>query len=111
MQPRLPELLPIALFVGHAIRIEEQRVARRELDRVPRAVFVSRPVNVQELGSGTLFRVTGNEANRVKVEFGRASAEAIEIRGGLRPGDQVIVSDTSQYERFDRLEIKLGEPT
>ncbi|HYI08221.1 MAG TPA: HlyD family efflux transporter periplasmic adaptor subunit [Thermoanaerobaculia bacterium] len=77
-----------------------------ELDRVPQAIFVARPVAVQELGSGTLFRVEGNEARRVKVDFGRASAESIEIRGGLRPGDQVIVSDTTTYERFDRLELE-----
>jgi HlyD family secretion protein len=77
-----------------------------ELDRIPQAVYVARPVSVQENASGTLFRVEGDEAKRVKVEFGRASAEAIEVRGGLKPGDQVIVSDTSSYERFDRLEIK-----
>lgn len=77
-----------------------------ELDRVPQTLFVARPVSVQEMASGTLFRVNGDRAERVKVEFGRASAEAIEIRGGLKEGDQVIVSDTSNYERFDRLEIK-----
>ena len=77
-----------------------------ELDRVPRTLFVARPVGVQETSSGTLFLVKGDRAERVKVEFGRASAEAIEIRSGLAAGDQVIVSDTSNYERFDRLEIK-----
>ncbi|MEA2464492.1 MAG: HlyD family secretion protein [Acidobacteriota bacterium] len=81
-----------------------------ELDRIPQAIFVARPVSVQEMSSGSLFRVNGgvngDRAERVKVEFGRASSEAIEIRRGLRPGDQVIVSDTSNYERSDRLEIK-----
>lgn len=77
-----------------------------ELDRVPHAVFVTRPVNVPELGDSTLFRVTGGEAQRVPVQFGRASAEAIEIRGGLQAGDQVIVSDTTAYQTFDRLEIQ-----
>jgi HlyD family secretion protein len=77
-----------------------------ELDRIPQAVFVARPVSVQEMSSGTLFRVQGDEARRVKVTFGRASAEAIEIRGGLSPGDQVIVSDTSNYERVDRIKLQ-----
>jgi HlyD family secretion protein len=77
-----------------------------ELDRVAQTLFVARPVSVQEMASGTLFRVNGDRAERVKVEFGRASAEAIEVRSGLKQGDQVIVSDTSNYERFDRLEIK-----
>lgn len=77
-----------------------------ELDRIPQAVFVARPVSVQEMSSGSVFKVTGNEARRVKVEFGRASAESIEVRSGLQAGDRVIVSDTSNYERFDRLEIE-----
>lgn len=77
-----------------------------ELDRVANAVFIARPVNVQEMSRGTLFRVEGNEAVRVPVEFGRASADAIEVRSGLRPGDRVIVSDTSNYEKFDRLELE-----
>jgi len=76
-----------------------------ELDRIAQATFVARPVSVQEMSAGTLFRVKGDEARRVKVTFGRASAEAIEIRDGLQPGDQVIVSDTSNYERVDRIEL------
>jgi len=77
-----------------------------ELDRVAQATFVARPVSVQEMSTATLFRVRGDEARRVKVDFGRASAEAIEIRGGLQAGDQVIVSDTSTYERVDRIKLK-----
>jgi HlyD family secretion protein len=77
-----------------------------ELDRVAQAVYVARPVSVQEMSTATLFRVRGDEARRVKVELGRASAEAIEVRGGLQPGDQVIVSDTSTYERVDRIKLK-----
>ncbi|HEX7707097.1 MAG TPA: HlyD family efflux transporter periplasmic adaptor subunit [Thermoanaerobaculia bacterium] len=77
-----------------------------ELQRMADAIFVARPVSVQESTRGTLFKVSGSEAHRTPVEFGRASAEAIEIRSGLQPGDRVIVSDTSAWERFDRLEIK-----
>jgi HlyD family secretion protein len=77
-----------------------------ELQRVGRALYVARPVSAQEMSSGSLFRVSGDEAHRVRVEFGRASAETIEIRNGLRPGDQVIVSDTTSFERFDRLKLK-----
>lgn len=76
-----------------------------ELDRLASALHVTRPVNAGEGAGAQLFRVTGNDAERIAVQFGIASAEAIEIRGGLREGDQVIVSDTSNFERFDRLEI------
>ena len=76
------------------------------LDRVPQATFVARPVGVQEMSRGSLFLIEKNRARRVDVEFGKASAEAIEIRGGVTPGQQVIVSDTSNWERFDALEIE-----
>jgi HlyD family secretion protein len=77
-----------------------------ELDRVPQTLFVPRPVSVQEMAEGSLFRVKGDRAERVKVMFGRASSEAIEIRSGLKAGDEVIVSDTSAWEQFKRLEIE-----
>ncbi|HYH10505.1 MAG TPA: efflux RND transporter periplasmic adaptor subunit [Thermoanaerobaculia bacterium] len=77
-----------------------------ELQRVPQTLFVGRPVSVQENANGTLFRVSGNEAQRVKVTFGRASADAIEVKSGLRPGDQVIVSDVTSYEQHDRLTLE-----
>src|SRR5687767_209262 len=77
-----------------------------ELERLSDVVHVARPVRAQENGSGSVFRVTGSEARRVKVEFGRASASAIEIRSGLAPGDRVIVSDDSAWDKFDKLEIK-----
>ena len=77
-----------------------------ELERLANVVFVARPVRAQENASGSVFRVDGDRAERIKVEFGRASASAIEIRSGLAPGDHVIVSDDSAYDRFNEIKIK-----
>lgn len=77
-----------------------------ELERIPNATYVARPVRAQELSSGTVFRVMDDRATRVRVEFGRASATAIEIRSGLKPGDRVIVSDDSAFAKHDEIEIK-----
>ena len=77
-----------------------------ELERIPNATFVARPVRAQELSAGTVFRVTDDRATRVNVEFGRASATAIEIKRGLKAGDRVIVSDDSAYAKHDEIEIK-----
>lgn len=77
-----------------------------ELDRIPNATYVARPVRAQELSAGTVFRVTDDRATRVSVQFGRASASAIEIRSGLKPGDRVIVSDDSAYSKHDEIEIR-----
>ena len=77
-----------------------------ELDRLANVVHVARPVRAQEDSNGSVFRVEGSAAKRVKVQFGRASASDIEIRGGLVPGDRVIVSDDSAYDKYDTIKIK-----
>lgn len=77
-----------------------------ELERLPDVIHVARPVRAQENAPGTVFRVNGDRAERVKVEFGRASATSIEIKSGLEPGDRVIVSDDSAYDRYDEIKIQ-----
>lgn len=77
-----------------------------ELERLADVVHVARPVRAQENSRGSVFKVNGSEATRVKVEFGRASASAIEIRTGLNPGDRVIVSDDSAWDKYETIEIK-----
>jgi HlyD family secretion protein len=79
-----------------------------ELDRIADAIYVARPPSAAENAPGTLFKVSpqGDRAESVKVVFGRASASAIEIRSGLAPGDQVIVSDSSAWDRSDHIRIQ-----
>jgi HlyD family secretion protein len=79
-----------------------------ELDRVDDGVFVGRPVQAQAYGTLGLYRLSpdGSEATRVKVRLGRGSVSTIEILEGLKPGDQVILSDTSTWDASDRIRIK-----
>src|SRR5688572_20071699 len=72
-----------------------------ELERISNTTYVARPVRAQESSSGNVFRVAGDRATRVQVQFGRSSATAIEIRNGLAAGDRVIVSDDSAYSKHD----------
>jgi HlyD family secretion protein len=39
------------------------------------------------------------------VRLGRASVNTIEIVDGLAVGDQVVLSDTSQWDAFDRIRL------
>ena len=86
----------------------EPGVEMRELDRIADTIYVARPPSAPENTPGTLFKVNakGDAAESVKVVFGRASATAIEIRSGLAPGDQVIVSDSSAWDRSDHIRIQ-----
>jgi HlyD family secretion protein len=40
------------------------------------------------------------------VELGRASVSSIEVRGGLREGDRVVLSDMSRWDGIDRITLR-----
>ena len=42
---------------------------------------------------------------RTNVKLGRSSVNQIEIIEGLQPGDQVILSDMSAQDAFDRIRL------
>ena len=77
-----------------------------ELERLPDVIYVARPVTAQESAPGHVFKVEGDSAMRVPVTFGRTSATSIEIRSGLKPGDRVIVSDTTSFDKNDRVALQ-----
>lgn len=79
-----------------------------ELQRLPDVVKMSRPALGQENTSITIFRLSpdGRDALRTPVKLGRAAVTEIEIVDGLKPGDQVILSDMSQYDSYDRVRIR-----
>lgn len=77
------------------------------LERLEDVLYVGRPVNGQSDSQISLFKVThdGGEAVRVPVQLGRSSVSTIEVKGGLRIGDQVILSDMSQWDEYDRIRL------
>jgi len=78
-----------------------------ELERLEDVVYVGRPAFGQEHSTVGLFKLTEDgEAVRVNVKLGRSSVQTIEVEEGLQPGDQVILSDMSAWDAFDR--VRLG---
>lgn len=78
-----------------------------DIARLDNALFTGRPVIGRTGSTVTLFRITGGgEAVRTKVKLGRGSVTAIEIQEGLREGDQVILSDTSAWDAYDRIAVE-----
>ena len=51
-------------------------------------------------------RRTASNAERVQVKLGRSSVNTIEVLSGLKVGDQVILSDMSAYDAYDRIRLK-----
>jgi len=78
-----------------------------ELERLDDVLYVGRPAQGQGDSLVGLFRLDegGAGANRVKVKLGRSSVNTIEIVEGLKVGDQVILSDTSAWDAFDRIRL------
>ena len=79
-----------------------------ELERMDDVLFVGRPVFGQEESVVSLFKVEedGTHASRTRVSLGRASVNTIEVLEGLQPGDRVVLSDMSSWDRFDRVRIE-----
>jgi HlyD family secretion protein len=78
------------------------------LERLENVRHVGRPVNGQAESEASLFKLVNNgrEAVRVPVKLGRSSVTAIEIVAGLEVGDQVILSDMSQWDAAARVRLQ-----
>jgi HlyD family secretion protein len=78
-----------------------------EIERLTDVLYVGRPAQGQAdtLVSLFLLEPEGAEANRVKVQLGKTSVNAVEITSGLKVGDQVVLSDTSAWDAFDRIRL------
>jgi HlyD family secretion protein len=77
-----------------------------QLERLDNVLYVGRPAFGQEQSTVGLFKLNADgEATRTNVKLGRSSVNQIEIVDGLQPGDQVILSDMSAQDQFDRIRI------
>ncbi len=78
-----------------------------EIERIPNILYVGRPVRGQEYSAIGLFKLVdgGSAAVRVTVQLGRSSVTTIEIVRGLQLGDEVILSDMSTWDAYDRVRL------
>ena len=79
-----------------------------ELERLADVIYVGRSAQAQPDGTLAMFRLEkdGSTATRVSVRLGRASVSAIEVRDGLQPGQQVILSDTSAFDSAPAIRLQ-----
>jgi HlyD family secretion protein len=78
-----------------------------QLERLDDVLYVGRPVHGEPETTVSLFKILdgGKNAVRVPVQLGRSSVNFIEVLGGLGEGDQIILSDMSQWDGHDRLRL------
>lgn len=98
----LPDALPTGarpdLSVDGRIRIALQRNVQS----------VGRPALAQPNHDLSLFKLdsSGRTASRVVVRVGTVSVDRVQVIRGLQAGDQIILSDTSQWDKHDQIRVR-----
>ena len=79
-----------------------------QLERLENILHVGRPSLGQEQSTVGLFKITNaaGDAIRVQVSLGKSSVNAIEVKSGLNEGDEVVLSDMSAYDAFERVRLR-----
>lgn len=80
---------------------------RIELERLRDVLYTGRPAFGRSNSRISLFKLAagGSTATRVVVSLGGSSVSEIEILEGLEEGDRVILSDMSEWDGADRIEL------
>jgi HlyD family secretion protein len=93
---------PDGLVAGQAVQGKFAFGAASNAIIIPAGPFL------QQTGGHWVFVLSrdGETAVRRPITPGRRSLEQLEIKGGLEPGERVITSDYSDYERVDRIDIQ-----
>ena len=78
------------------------------IEKLDDVLNVGRPVFASSEGPSELFKVVedGRFAIRSRVQFGRTSVSTIEVVEGLAIGEEIILSDMSQWDGCDRIHLK-----
>ena len=58
----------------------------------------------------SLFVLKDGVGHRREVEIGLSNFDFVEIKSGIQPGEQVIITDLSEYEHLDQITIDPAKP-
>ena len=80
---------------------------RIELERLGDVLYTGRPAFGRSNSRISLFKLEagGGAATRVVVSLGGSSVSEVEILEGLEEGDRVILSDMSEWDGADRIDL------
>lgn len=93
---------PAGLLPGQTLQGKLALGADRLATILPAGAFLERT------GGDWIFVLAkdGKSARRRTIKIGRRNAEQVEVLGGLRVGEQAIISDYTGLERIDRIDLK-----
>ena len=89
-------------------RIDQSVEGLIDVETIPRALFVARPIGAQPSTAGMVFRLAADDdlVRRVPVRFGPASVGEITIVSGLAAGDRIVVSDLGEWATRDAVKLQ-----
>jgi HlyD family secretion protein len=89
-------------------RTDQTVSGRIVVERLAETIYIPRPASVQADAAGFLFVVnaSGDMAEKRPVQFGKAALESIEVREGISPGESVILSDMSKFDRVTNVRLR-----
>jgi len=79
-----------------------------EIERLHDVLHIGRPADGSTEATVSLFVLDsgGGSATRRDVKIGRGSANAVEVLSGLRPGEEVILSEMTRWEQTRHLRLR-----
>ena len=88
-------------------RVDQSVDAAIRIAELPDALSVPRPASVHANSTAAVFVLApgASRALRQSVHFGLGSVDRIQVRSGLAPGEQLILSDTSAYAGDHAIEL------
>ncbi len=84
---------------GSFVRVRIETDTRQETTLIPKRAVIERD------GETYVFIHDGETARRQDVELGYEDGDAVEIRSGVRPGDQVIVAGQGKLKDGDKTRV------
>lgn len=88
-----------------ALRQNQRVTARLLIDEKPNVLLVQRGPFVESEGGRFVYLVRDGLAVRTPVKLGATSVSAVEILGGLKQGDKIVISGTETFENAERVSI------
>jgi HlyD family secretion protein len=87
------------------LRQNQRITARLLIDEKPNTLMVQRGPFVESEGGRFAYVVRDGIAVRTPIRMGATSVSAVEILGGLKQGDKVVIAGTETFENAERVSI------
>jgi multidrug resistance efflux pump len=78
-----------------------------DIARIANTLYVKRPMYAKASSTSTVYQLDQENdlANRRQINYGQISTQYIQIKSGLKAGDIIIVSDSSDWEQHQQIQI------